>query len=95
MSSSVGRDDLGSEPRPAPEEKRRFPFYVGTIVRVNYAQGTGVLRSASGREIRFVAPFVELLGGRRFRDLVEGMEVGFDVGWTSKGLRVTRIKIVS
>jgi hypothetical protein len=25
----------------------------------------------------------------RFEDLREGMTIGFDVGWTSKGLRVT------
>jgi hypothetical protein len=41
-----------------------------------------------------VAPFVEILDGRRIEDLVEGMEVGFDVGWTSRGLRVTKIKIL-
>ena len=29
----------------------------------------------------------------RIEDLTEGMEVGFDVGWTSRGLRVTKIKI--
>ncbi len=40
-----------------------------------------------------MVPFVEFLDGRRIEDLVEGMEVGFDVGWTSRGLRVTKIKI--
>jgi hypothetical protein len=38
-------------------------------------------------------PFVEFLDGRSINDLTEGMEVGFDVGWTSHGLRVTKIKI--
>jgi hypothetical protein len=52
-----------------------------------------VLRTGSGREVRFVVPFVEFLDGRRIHDLTEGMEVGFDVGWTSHGLRVTKIKI--
>lgn len=42
-----------------------------------------------------MAPFVEILQGRSFQDLREGMEVGFDVGWTSSGLRVTKIKIES
>jgi hypothetical protein len=60
---------------------------------VHYGRGTGLVRSGSGREIRFVVPFVELLGGRKLHDLVEGMEVGFDVGWTSHGLRITKIKI--
>lgn len=68
-------------------------FYSGTIIRVNYGRGTGLLRTGSGREIRFVVPFVEFVGGRRIHDLAEGMEVGFDLGWTSRGLRVTKIKI--
>jgi hypothetical protein len=52
------------------------------------------VRTGSGREVRFAAPFVEILDGRQLGDLVEGMEVGFDVGWTSHGLRVTKIKIL-
>jgi len=51
------------------------------------------LRTGSGREVRFTVPFVDFLDGRRIEDLTEGMEVGFDVGWTSRGLRVTKIKI--
>ena len=62
-------------------------------MHVQYGRGTGILRTGSGREVRFVVPFVEFLDGRRIHDLTEGMEVGFDVGWTSHGLRVTKIKI--
>lgn len=40
-----------------------------------------------------MVPFVEFLDGRRIEDLAVGMEVGFDVGWTANGLRVTKIKI--
>lgn len=71
-----------------------LPFYVGTILRVNYANGTGILRTGNGREVRFVHPFVDVLDGRRIRDLTPGMQVGFDVGWTSRGLRVTKIKLL-
>jgi hypothetical protein len=78
------------EPAPAALE----PFYRGTILRVQYGRGTGILRTGSGREVRFTMPFVEFLDGRRLQDLAEGMEVGFDVGWTSRGLRVTKIKIL-
>ena len=53
------------------------------------------MRSGSGREVRIVEQFVEMLDGRSFQDLREGTEVGFDVGWTSRGLRVTKIKIES
>jgi hypothetical protein len=30
---------------------------------------------------------------RRFEDLRDGLDVGFDVSWTSKGLRVSDIRI--
>ena len=68
-------------------------FYRGRIVKLQHGRGRGLVRSAGGREIPFVHPFVELLDGRKMGDLSEGMEVGFDVGWTSKGLRVTKLKI--
>lgn len=65
-------------------------FYAGTIKKLFAGAGMGVVRSATGREIPFAAAHVILIGGlRRFEDLREGMLVGFDVGWTSKGLRVT------
>ncbi|MGH7856128.1 MAG: hypothetical protein ACREQY_02275 [Candidatus Binatia bacterium] len=79
--------------QPGDDEGRRLPFYVGTIVRVHYGSGSGVLRTGNGREVRFVLPFVDILDGRRIEDLTDGMEVGFDLGWTSRGLRVTKIKI--
>lgn len=69
------------------------PFYRGTIIRVHNGREEGILRTGSGREVRFVVPFVEFLDGHSIRDLTEGMEVGFDVDWTSHGLRVTTIKI--
>jgi hypothetical protein len=78
----------------------RFPdnFYAGLIVGLDRARGQGVIRSFSGRNIRFEFPFVEVVGALPGRNmpgielLHEGDKVGFDVGWTSKGLRVTRIK---
>jgi hypothetical protein len=81
-------------------ERERFPddFYPGLIVFLDRVRGRGVIRSHSGREIRFEFPFVSVvgaeLGGRApgIDLLHQGDRVGFDVGWTSKGLRVTRIK---
>ncbi len=81
-------------------DKEHFPdnFYRGTIVRLDRGRGRGVLRSQSGREIRFQFPYVEVVGaplGGNFPgiNLVnQGDEVGFDVGWTSHGLRVTKLK---
>lgn len=69
-------------------------FYAGTIRRIYSGAGFGLVRSDSGREIPFAAAHV-VIGGRvgRFEELREGMRVGFDVGWTSRGLRVTRLHV--
>jgi hypothetical protein len=69
-------------------------FYAGTIKKLFPGAGMGVVRSASGRETPFAAAHVIVTGAvRRFDDLREGMAVGFDVGWTSKGLRITVLHI--
>jgi hypothetical protein len=77
----------------------RYPdnFYPGLLVFLDRARARGTVRSFSGREISFQFPFVSVvgapIGGRApgLDLLKEGDEIGFDVGWTSKGLRVTRI----
>ncbi len=76
-----------------------FPgnFYQGIIVRLDRARGRGVVRSTRGRDIPFEFPFVTVvgagIGGRMpgIEMIKEGDRVGFDVGWTSSGLRVTAI----
>jgi hypothetical protein len=75
-----------------PEAER---YYRGVITRVFYGSESGTLRSeGSGREYHFKHPFVEIRGPiPRIDGLREGMAVGFDVGWTSRGLRVTTIKV--
>ncbi len=81
-------------------DAERFPgnFYRGMIMRLDRARGRGAVRSHQGREVLFQFPFVEIAGaplGGRFPGidlLSEGDSVGFDVGWTSSGLRVTLIK---
>jgi len=79
------------QPGDAPPRDR---FYAGTIKKLYPGAGMGVVSSASGREISFSAIHVILTGAiRRFEDLREGMAVGFDVGWTSKGLRVTVLHV--
>lgn len=77
-----------------------FPgnFYQGVIIYLDRARGRGIVRSDRGREIRFEFPFVSVagapIGGKMpgIDLLHEAARVGFDVGWTSKGLRVTLIK---
>jgi hypothetical protein len=72
----------------------RSRFYRGTIVRLYPGSRTGVVRTGNGRDVRFVLADVRLLGGdAAFHALREGMEIGFDLGWTSHGVRVTAIKI--
>jgi len=65
-------------------------YYRGVIKRLYQGAEAGIVRSASGREIPFSFLHVTMVGPlRHFDDLHEGMRVGFDVGWTSSGLRVT------
>ena len=70
-------------------------YYRGTIARVYYGSETGIIRSnESGREYRFKVPLVEIRGPiPRVGGLREGMQVGFDVGWTSSGLVVTVVRV--
>jgi len=80
-------DEVDERPEDAPSGDR---FYAGVIKKLFVGAGAGIVRSKNGRETRFAAAHVVLTGKiRRFEDLREGMLVGFDVGWTSKGLRVT------
>ena len=70
-------------------------FYRGTIMRYSLAHGGGLIRSATGRELEFDLRFVRLHEDYRGREpkitLAEGLEVGFDVGRTSRGLLVSRL----
>ena len=70
-------------------------FYHGTISKIFWRNETGVIHSDTGKDIPFAFPFVTLLGVPRqdIQFLREGMRVGFDVSRTSKGLRVSVIKI--
>ncbi|GEM_PF-1797132 len=99
-----GQPSDQKSPRPDSQteafDRAQFPdgFYLGVIVSFDRVRGRGVIRSRGGREIRFEFPFVSVVGapiGGRFPgiDLLhQGDTVGFDVGWTSRGLRITKIK---
>ncbi len=77
----------------APEQSGER-FYLGTIRKLFPTAGLGMVRSDSGREIPFAALHVVICGSvHRFDDLREGMRVGFDVSWTSHGLRVTVLNV--
>jgi hypothetical protein len=80
-----------------------FPdnFYLGVIISLNRATLRGVVRSDSGREMRFQFPYVAVVGAPTGghapgMDLLHvGDRVGFDVSWSSKGLVVNTIKPLS
>lgn len=80
-----------SEPS-EPEESGEL-FYRGILLQFARGTGRGVIRSArTGREVPFELLHVVVLGSADDPfDLREGMEVGYDVGWTSRGLRVTKL----
>jgi hypothetical protein len=84
-----------AEPEIVPPDESGERFYRGVITRVYYGSESGTLRSeATDREYRFKYPFVQILGPiPRVDGLREGMTVGFDLGWTSRGRRVTVIKV--
>jgi hypothetical protein len=63
-------------------------------VRLHPGSRKGLLRTGNGREVPFTTPEVQILGSTQgFDALHEGMRVGFDLGWTSRGLRVTTIRV--
>lgn len=71
------------------------PFYRGTLIQLSRGGGRGIVRSQqTGREIPFEREHVVVLAPREgggWFELREGMAVGYDVGWTSHGLRVTKL----
>jgi hypothetical protein len=88
---------LEAEPPPPPGDPPSTPerYYRGVITRVYYGSESGTLTSTtSGREYHFKYPFVTILGPiPRVDGLREGMEVGFDLAWTSRGIRVQLIRV--
>jgi len=86
---------MTEEPVPLDPAASGDLYYRGVITRVYYGSESGTLRSeGTGREYRFRYPFVEIRGAiPRIDGLREGMAVGFDLGWTSRGRSVTVIRV--
>ena len=83
----MGEDDSGTL-----TEKRDL-YHHGIITKLFPSNNTGIVRIESGREIPFSYEFVILAGeATTIHDLREGEEIGYDLGWTSSGLRITKIK---
>jgi hypothetical protein len=67
-------------------------FHHGVITKLFPSNNIGFVRIESGREIPFSYEFVILCGAAKtVHDLREGEAVGYDLGWTPSGLRVTKI----
>jgi hypothetical protein len=68
-------------------------YHHGIITRLFPSNNMGIVRTESGREVPFSYELVVLCGeAKSVQDLREGDRVGYDLGWTSSGLRVTKIK---
>ena len=68
-------------------------YHQGVITKLFPSNNTGVVRTESGRELTFSYELVILCGEARSPlDLKVGEAVGYDLGWTSSGLRVTKIR---
>ena len=80
---------------PAPDAvESADKYYRGIVLKLSRSAQRGTIRSASGRNIPFIFMHVTMVGPhQRFEDLREGQEIGYDVSWTSKGLRVSVIRI--
>ena len=76
--------------------RRGDRFHQGMITKLFPSNNTGIVRTESGRELMFSYDLVVLSGSVNSPlDLKEGAVVGYDLGWTSNGLRVTKIHTYS
>jgi hypothetical protein len=90
--SGSGEDGAGEDGAGGDDPRSRF--YQGTIIRLHPGSHTGAVRTGNGRDVAFALAHVRILGtDRGFAALREGMQVGFDLGWTSRGVRVTTIRL--
>ena len=71
-------------------------YHQGVITKLFPSNNTGIVRTESGREMPFSYEFVILLGRAQSPlDLKEGEAVGYDLGWTPRGMMITKIKSYS
>ncbi len=69
-------------------------YYRGKIARYNPKTGYGFVETPEGKHIFFYADQVRLDGTKRKKtDIQRGLVVGFDVGWTDRGIRISRMKL--
>ena len=76
-----------------PDETFQDRFPRGKIIKYFPQGGYGFVKDAHGRDIYFHIDEVHLLGGKKKSEIKEGIEVGYDLTQTSRGLHITRLKI--
>jgi hypothetical protein len=68
-------------------------YHQGVITKLFPSNNTGVVRTESGRELTFDYNLVIVCGeAKNALDLKVGDQVGYDLGWTSSQLKITKIK---
>lgn len=75
--------------RKAPEDK----FSKGRVMKYFPQSKYGFLKDNRGRDVYFNVDEVRFVGNKGREALKEGIEVGYDVSWTSHGRHIARIKI--
>jgi cold shock CspA family protein len=69
-------------------------YYRGRIAKFNPVTGYGFVESQNGSHIFFYADQIRLEGRQNHKSSIQpGKIVGFDVGWTERGIRICKMKI--
>lgn len=80
------------EAAPVVDEDDLFPK--GTVVDFYPKQGIGRIKTDRNGVLEFSLGQVELIGEKaRALNIAAGARIGFDVSWTSKGLKISKIKV--
>lgn len=87
-----GERITGGESAPHVDEDDVFPK--AEVLTFYPRQGVGTLKTDRGETFDFSLANIELVGPKgHMRYLDAGARVGYDVSWTSHGLKINRLKI--
>lgn len=75
--------------RKAPDDR----FSKGRVVKYFPQSRYGFIKDRRGKDLYFNVDELRFSGEKGREWLKEGIEVGYDVAWTSKGLHISKIKI--
>ncbi len=70
-------------------------YYRGRIAKYNPKTGYGFVETPEGTHIFFYADQVRLEGAKKRKaDIHPGLLVGYDVAWTDRGIRISKLKLL-